>query len=199
MCYLTLLSTTRAEIKERGSRFICRVDPVASEQEAETCISEVRREHHKATHNCYAYSIGTGDRALQRSSDDGEPAGTAGKPMLGVLQNGRITQVAAVVSRYFGGTKLGTGGLIRAYSGAVRAALEGARFREIEICDTIEIECRYPDLPIVEKALNRHNADVLESHYESRVRICVRIQRDRVSHFKRDLIDPSSGRIVLRP
>ena len=108
--------TVQEEIKK--SKFICHVKRVSSEEEARDFINAIKKEHYKATHNCSAFIIGE-QSDIKRTSDDGEPSGTAGVPMLGVLENHRITNSCVVVTRYFGGIKLGAGGLIRAYAGSV--------------------------------------------------------------------------------
>jgi uncharacterized YigZ family protein len=112
---------TRAEIKVVNSRFVATVAPVFSVDAAKAFIARVRREFADATHNVPAYLIGHGASVIAHCNDDGEPSGTAGRPALAVLRGSGLGDVAVVVTRYFGGTKLGTGGLVRAYSGAVRA------------------------------------------------------------------------------
>jgi uncharacterized YigZ family protein len=133
--YLTLAGEVRAELEVKRSRFLATVRRVADEAAAVELVAEHRRLHHGARHHCSAFAIGP-DRSLVRAHDDGEPSGTAGLPMLTVLTGMGLSDVAAVVTRYFGGTLLGAGGLARAYSGAVAAALEGAavvRRRQYEL------------------------------------------------------------------
>lgn len=120
---LTIAKDIRTEQVISKSRFICSLKKVKTEEEAQEFIKAVKKEFWDATHNCSAYVI---DEQHQRSSDDGEPSGTAGMPMLGVLRKQELQQVAAVVTRYFGGVKLGAGGLVRAYSGAVAHAIDAA-------------------------------------------------------------------------
>ena len=120
---LTIAKDIRTEQVISKSRFICSLKKVKTEEEAQEFIKAVKKEFWDATHNCSAYII---DEQHQRSSDDGEPSGTAGMPMLGVLRKQELQQVAAVVTRYFGGVKLGAGGLVRAYSGAVAHAVDAA-------------------------------------------------------------------------
>lgn len=123
--YRVLLNDCRGEIEEKKSRFICAVRPVHSEKEAADFIEETRKRYWDARHTCSAFVLGS-RQELTRCSDDGEPGGTAGRPMLEVLLGEGLCDVAAVVTRYFGGTLLGTGGLVRAYSGAVKEALKSA-------------------------------------------------------------------------
>jgi uncharacterized YigZ family protein len=136
MAYLTLAGSASAEIVVSGSRFLCVVERVEDEISARGVVEEARRNHWDARHHCSAFVIGP-DRALERSTDDGEPPGTGGAPMLAVLRGRELSDVVAVVTRWFGGTLLGTGGLGRAYADAVRAALEVATFVqrvEQELC-----------------------------------------------------------------
>ncbi|MFF8279036.1 YigZ family protein [Streptomyces lateritius] len=121
--YRTLAREGVHETEINRSRFLCALAPVATEQEAQDFVARVRKEHPTATHNCFAYVIGA-DAAVQKASDDGEPGGTAGVPMLQMLMRREVRYVAAVVTRYYGGVKLGAGGLIRAYGGVVGEALD---------------------------------------------------------------------------
>ena len=126
--YVTVAREATAEIEVKRSRFLGHVVPVTTEDEARAVVEAARKEHWDARHHCSAFVLGP-DGALQRSSDDGEPSGTAGAPMLEVLRGRGLTDVVAVVTRWFGGTLLGAGGLVRAYSDATRAALDAAGTR----------------------------------------------------------------------
>ena len=121
--YLTLKQDGVIEIVIKKSQFICNIKRTETEEEARAFIEEIKTKHRKATHNCFAYTLGLNDE-IQRESDNGEHSGTAGVPMLDVLKKNQVHNVCAVVTRYFGGIKLGTGGLIRAYGGAVAQALK---------------------------------------------------------------------------
>ena len=121
--YLALVEAGQDEITEKKSRFIGYAMPVESEEEALAAVEKIKKKHYDARHNCYAFSIGTGPQPLLRFSDDGEPQGTAGKPILEVIGGSGVRNVCIVVTRYFGGTLLGTGGLVRAYTEAAKAAL----------------------------------------------------------------------------
>lgn len=121
--YYSLYKGAVGEIEEKKSRFIATIEPATSEEEASAFIARMKKQYWDARHNCSAFVVGD-DGQLMRSSDDGEPSGTAGRPMLEVLKGEKVTNVAVVVTRYFGGTLLGTGGLIRAYQGAVKEALK---------------------------------------------------------------------------
>lgn len=160
--YLTLASPARAEVEVRRSRFVCEVAPATSEAVARAFIEQARTGRRDARHHCTAYVLGP-DGATMRSNDDGEPSGTAGAPMLDVLRGHELTDAVAVVSRWFGGTLLGTGGLIRAYGDAVTAALERATLVAMELREGLVVEVGAADGPRVENALRgRDGCDVTE-------------------------------------
>jgi uncharacterized YigZ family protein len=163
--YLTLASPATAEIEVRRSRFVCDVAPATSEEAARAAIEQVRAASRDARHHCTAFVLGP-DGATVRSNDDGEPSGTAGAPMLDVLRGRGLTDVVAVVTRWFGGTLLGTGGLIRAYGDAVTAALEQARLLTMELREGLVVEVGAADGPRVENALRGHDGcDVTEADW----------------------------------
>ncbi|MBF0818787.1 YigZ family protein [Streptococcus acidominimus] len=140
--YKTITADGLAEEEIKKSRFICHLKRVATEEEARNFINAVKKEHYRATHNCSAFILGEA-MEIKRSSDDGEPSGTAGVPMLTVLENHQLTNVVAVVTRYFGGIKLGAGGLIRAYAGAVAHAVSEIGIVEIKEQQGIAIQMNY--------------------------------------------------------
>lgn len=156
--YLTVARPVRAELEVKRSRFVCDLAPASTEAAARTVIEQVRATFPEARHHCTAFVLGP-DGALQRSNDDGEPSGTAGTPMLDVLRGAGITDVVAVVTRWFGGVLLGTGGLIRAYGGAVHAALETASFARYELSVILATTVSHADGPRVENGL-RTRGDV---------------------------------------
>ncbi len=163
--YLTLASPAGAEIEVRRSRFVCDVAPATSEQAARAVIEQVRAASREARHHCTAFVLGP-DGATVRSNDDGEPSGTAGAPMLDVLRGRGLTDVVAVVTRWFGGTLLGTGGLIRAYGDAVTAAIGQARLLTMELREGLVVEVGAADGPRVENALRGHDGcDVTEADW----------------------------------
>ncbi|WP_295729571.1 YigZ family protein [uncultured Limosilactobacillus sp.] len=144
--YLTIAQNTTNEIVIKKSRFICSLSRVKNEAAAKSFIEKIKANHRKATHNCFAYQIGDDDH-IQRESDNGEPSGTAGVPILEALQLSHIHDVCAVVTRYFGGIKLGAGGLIRAYSNATSSAIQQAGIvqRVQQTLLTIEVPYRFHD------------------------------------------------------
>jgi uncharacterized YigZ family protein len=143
------------ELKEKGSRFLAQLFHAGDEASAEAALEAVRRRHHAATHHCWARRIGEPSSVSDRFDDDGEPSGTAGAPMLAVLAGADLFGVLAVVTRYYGGTKLGTGGLARAYAGAVKQALEETRRRTTWREVTVTIACGWSDVGAVEAVLAR--------------------------------------------
>jgi len=150
--YLTLASPATAELEVKRSRFVCDVAPAGSEEAARAFVEQVRSGSRDARHHCTAFVLGP-DGATQRSNDDGEPSGTAGAPMLDVLRGRGLSDVVAVVTRWFGGTLLGTGGLIRAYGDAVTAAVESARLVTMELRESLVVEVDHAAGPRLEHAL----------------------------------------------
>src|SRR4051812_30736789 len=150
--YLTLASAATAELEVKRSRFVCDVAPVSSEEAARAYVEQVRAASRDARHHCTAFVLRT-DGATERSNDDGEPSGTAGAPMLDVLRGRGLTDVVAVVTRWFGGTLLGTGGLIRAYGDAVSTALDDATLLARELRAGLVVTVGTAEGPRVENAL----------------------------------------------
>ncbi|TGN64010.1 YigZ family protein [Nocardioides eburneiflavus] len=168
--YLTVAGDATGEVEDRGSRFLCTLRRVADEDEARGLVASLRREHWDARHHCSAFVLGPGG-TIQRSSDDGEPAGTAGAPMLEVLKGAGVSDVAAVVSRWFGGTLLGAGGLVRAYGDAVRAALAEAGTLRRALLTELALELDHADAGRVEGELRARGVRVLDVAYDARVRL----------------------------
>jgi uncharacterized YigZ family protein len=159
--YLSLAGPIEAEIEDRRSRFLAHLEPVPDEAAARAVIESVRRRHHTARHHCSAFILGP-DGAVERSSDDGEPAGTAGAPMLEVLRGRELRDVVAVVTRWFGGTLLGAGGLVRAYSDAVAAASDAAEVVCHRLVEVVEFDVDYAIAGRVEASLRDRGVRLLE-------------------------------------
>ncbi|WP_017581444.1 YigZ family protein [Nocardiopsis valliformis] len=181
------------EIEIKKSRFICAMARVDSEEAARAFIAERRKEHWNANHNCTAYVLGE-DGGVQRSSDDGEPAGTAGVPMLEVLRHRRITDAVAVVTRYFGGTKLGAGGLIRAYGNSVSAAIEEFGLLERRPLLVVDVFADYVLGGRLESDLRDSALTVREVAYEDRVRIEVALPEAELPDFGIRLAELTGGK-----
>jgi uncharacterized YigZ family protein len=151
--------------KEKGSKFIASAFTVMSEDEAKAAITEIRKKYFDARHHCYAYMIGP-DKKIFRASDDGEPSGTAGKPILNQILSKDVTNVCVVVTRYFGGIKLGTSGLINAYKTASREALDNAQIVEKTINDFYSLEFEYPLMNEVMRIMKEENLEQLNPRFE---------------------------------
>jgi uncharacterized YigZ family protein len=136
----------RAEIRERASRFLAFVSPAATPEEAAALVARLKKEYHDATHVAFAWKIGSGDSTRERASDAGEPSGTAGRPIAAAIASAGVTDVVAAVVRYFGGTKLGTGGLSRAYRRAAEAAIAAAERKTLRETVFVVVTCTYEQL-----------------------------------------------------
>lgn len=182
------------EIKK--SRFICHAKRVYSEEEARAFITSIKKEHYKATHNCSAFIIEERSE-IKRTSDDGEPSGTAGVPMLGVLENHHLTNVCVVVTRYFGGIKLGAGGLIRAYAGSVALAVKEIGIVEIKEQAGIQIQMSYAQYQEYGNFLKEHHLIELETNFTDQVETIIFVDKEEKEDTKAALIDFFNGKITL--
>lgn len=195
--YLTIGRDGFAEIEERRSRFRCTLVRVSDEEGARATIEQVRRLHWDARHNCSAMILGP-ERALEGSSDDGEPPGTAGAPMLNVLRGRELTDVVAVVSRWFGGVLLGTGGLARAYAGATRAALDEVGVVERVLQDLCEVEVDIAEVGRLEHDLRSRGARVLGVEYTGEASLRFAIPPMARGVAEEIIAELTSGRAELR-
>ncbi|MFD9035137.1 YigZ family protein [Streptomyces sp. NPDC059567] len=194
--YRTLAREGVHETEINRSRFICALAPVATEQEAQEFVARIRKEHPAATHNCFAYVIGA-DAAVQKASDDGEPGGTAGAPMLQMLMRREMRYVAAVVTRYYGGVKLGAGGLIRAYGGVVGEALDalGTITRQRFRLATVTVD--HQRAGKLENDLRATGRAVREVSYAEGVTIEIGLPDADVAEFRAWLADATAGTAAL--
>lgn len=195
--YYTLVASVESEYKVKDSTFITWLRPVASRQEAETCIAERSRQFHEATHNCYAFRVGFDDRLVAKSSDAGEPAGTAGRPILQALERRHLTNVVAVVTRYFGGTKLGTGGLVRAYGGAMAAAIAATALSPIFPKQKLRLQYSYAQTAAVQKILRLVAAETLQEKFGSDISLVITVRLLHAAETQRLLRDACAGKIVI--
>lgn len=173
--YRTIQKDGQAELEIKKSRFICTLKRVYTEAEAKEFIQQLKKEHWKANHNCSAFVIGEKNE-IQRSNDDGEPSGTAGNPMLEVLKKQELINVCAVVTRYFGGTKLGTGGLIRAYSHSVSHALEVTNIVEGILQQEVYLTIDYSLLGKLQNFLEQQDYMVANTQFLENVTLCVLVE-----------------------
>lgn len=192
--YYTIAEDSEHEIVIRGSRFICSLQRVENEEEAKAFIQTIKKEHWKATHNCSAYLIGDRDE-IQRAHDDGEPSGTAGVPMLEVLKKNELKYVVAVVTRYFGGTKLGAGGLIRAYSKSVSSTLKEIGIVERAMQIPVKCTVSYSASGKLENNLIQSPYSVIDTLYTDQVTFSVGIPADDVEIFQSEMINFMNGNI----
>jgi uncharacterized YigZ family protein len=184
------------ELEEKKSRFIANTLPISTQEEAIEFIEKIKKQYWDARHNCYAYVLG--DRhEIQRFSDDGEPGGTAGKPMLDVLLGEDIHNIVVVVTRYFGGTLLGTGGLVRAYSGATKEGLAGSVILEKQQGRQLLLQTNYSDLGKVQYLLMNNNIPILSEDYGADVCFEVLVPLDMEKNITELLVDGTNGRIEI--
>ena len=182
------------EIKK--SRFICHVKRVYSEEEARAFIAAIKKEHYKATHNCSAFIIGE-KSDIKRTSDDGEPSGTAGVPMLGVLEKHNLTNLCVVVTRYFGGIKLGAGGLIRAYAGSVALAIKEIGLVEIKEQAGLRLKLSYSQYQDFANFLKVQNLEETDTIFTELVDTTIYIDKNIKETTKRNLTEFFNGKIEL--
>ena len=172
--YRILKSPIQVEFKDKGSRFLAFAYPVQTAEQVKKHVDDLRQEHHKARHWCYAYRLGV-DGNQFRANDDGEPSGSAGRPILGQIDSFELTDVLVVVVRYFGGTLLGVPGLIHAYKTSTQMALENAQIIEKNIEKTVRIRCEYPYLNEAIRIAKNHQAEMVEQDLQLDCRLTVRI------------------------
>ncbi len=170
--YKTIKSASQGIYKEKGSRFLAFAFPVSDQEEIKPIIDKIRKEHHEARHHCFAYMIGH-DRTIWRVNDDGEPSGTAGRPILGQINSFELTNILIVVSRYFGGTLLGVSGLINAYRSSALNSIENAELIERTLQDYYEIIYPYDAMNIVMKVLKEENIGQADQLFDLECRIRV--------------------------
>ena len=194
--YKTVYCGREAEIIEKKSRFIATVRPVKSEEEAIAFIEEMRKKYWNATHNCFAYVIGERFQ-VQRCSDDGEPQGTAGKPMLDVLLGEEICNVVVVVTRYFGGTLLGTGGLVRAYSGATKEGLLASSIITKMYGQKLSVQTDYTGLGKIQYILGQRGITILDSVYTDKVDLEVLLPKEEISEIMAEITEGTNGQAIM--
>lgn len=182
----------------KRSEFITTLAHVKTADEANTFIATIKKEFPDASHNCWAYVAGKpADTARIGMSDDGEPHGTAGKPMLNVLLHSDVGEVAAVVTRYFGGTKLGTGGLVKAYSNAVKNALESLPLTEKQFMSALQLQFAYPYIDSIKHLIDTHNGVLLHENYAAEIAIDIEIPQNQHVDFVQEATNLCAGEITI--
>lgn len=183
--YLTLDELSEGLYKDKGSRFYSFVFPVSSVDDAKKKLDEYRKKYHDARHVCYAYVVGkTDEDCVTRSSDDGEPSGTAGKPMLTQLVSNGLHDVMAVVVRYFGGVLLGTGGLVVAYRSAMEDALQNARIVEKTVEDEITVEFEYEKMNSIMKVVKDNSLKIVSQQFDLKCSVTVLVPKSKTPMVK---------------
>lgn len=193
--YKTVGKAAGDEFTEKRSRFIGYAAPVQTEEEAVRFISDIRAKHWDAKHNVYAYSLRAGQQ--KRYSDDGEPKGTAGVPVLDVLQKGEVVDAVLVVTRYFGGVLLGTGGLVRAYSHAAALAVAAAGIVTVRRCAVCELRCDYTRLAPAQ-AMVGEAGRLLDQEFGADVKLTFLLPEEETATFETRLLDAFCGRVAMR-
>ncbi|MGN1001885.1 MAG: YigZ family protein [Oscillospiraceae bacterium] len=191
--YLVPASAGEAELTEKRSRFIGHVQPVESEEEARAYIEQMKKTYHDARHNCWCYRLREG--GVERYSDDGEPQGTAGQPMLGVFQKEGVVNAVCVVTRYFGGVLLGAGGLVRAYSAAAKMALDEAGVSRMARWLGVSLHCSYAQYERVKRLLEEQEAVIEDTAFGADVAFSALLREDTAGDFRRRLTELTAGSV----
>jgi uncharacterized YigZ family protein len=195
--YYTLKAPVTGEIKVKGSRFIGHAGPIHEQEEAISFLNRLIKQYHDAIHHCYAYRLGTGNESVFRTSDAGEPSGTAGKPILNVMDGRSLSDLVCVVVRYFGGVKLGTGGLARAYAECVNVTLDKGTVETCFRTEVFRFKFDYDRTGAVMRIVTGFRGQILESQYGSQTELTVQIHKSEASDFRKRLLDETSGGIEI--
>jgi len=196
--YLTISKPSEGLFKDRGSKFLAFAFPVSSEEEIKVIQEKLRSDYHDARHHCFAYMLGI-DKDVYRANDDGEPSSTAGKPILGQIRSFDLTNILIVVIRYFGGTKLGVGGLINAYKTAAEEALKNAKIIKKTLHDIYELKFDYPEMNEVMRILKEEQIEQVDQNFELSCSITLSLRKadaekvlskfDRIENLKIDFME----------
>ncbi|MCE0493606.1 YigZ family protein [Vibrio salinus] len=198
--YLIPKSSFVFEEEIKKSVFITYLAHTPSVEEAKTFIEQMKNRHSDARHNCWAYLAGRPEDSMKWGfSDDGEPSGTAGKPMLAQLTGSDVGEITAVVTRYFGGIKLGTGGLVKAYGGGVQKALQRLETIEKKITSQLVITLDYHFLPILQSIMSQFDAKEVQSEYSENVMLVVELEVNHIDSFTQTIINRSGAKVVVSP
>ena len=189
---------TRVEIKVSNSKFIATAKPAFTVDEAKTFIDDIRNRFSDATHNVPVFIIGHPPTVTEHSSDDGEPAGTAGRPALSVLRGSGFGDIVVVITRYFGGTKLGTGGLVRAYSDAMRSVLAKIPKAEKLATVTIELTISYSLYEQTQRLVETYSGIILEQVFEIEVTMRIKFRSENIEPFQDDLSQLTNGQVTAQ-
>jgi uncharacterized YigZ family protein len=195
--YKTIKKEGRAELKVQGSKFIATASPSTTKVEAEEFVARLKKQYHDATHNCYAYRNGT-EGSQFRFNDDSEPSGTAGKPILAAIDKLGVRDVCVVVTRYFGGTKLGVGGLIRAYGDAAAQALASAGTVTRYLFDVICVSFPHLHISSVMHVTSKCGARIVDTVYDEEVHLVLEIRKSKAKELCSSLVSHTSGNVRIK-
>lgn len=190
--YWTIENSETAEIKIKGSKFISTAFPAPNKEIALQSLEQIRAKHFAATHNCFAYQIGFDGNEF-RYSDDGEPSGSSGKPIFMTIKKFEVSDLIVIVTRYFGGTKLGVGGLVRAYSDAAEEVLGKCQKKIVHRTQAVKINCRYEDISIIKKLVSEYAISFAED-YTDAVEIIANIPLSKVESFTKNINTATNAR-----
>lgn len=194
--YKTIIEPGTGEIVEKKSRFIGYVRHVETEEEANAFITEIKKKHYDARHNCYAYMIGE-ENVNFKFSDDGEPSGTAGKPILEVISGNELCNVCVVVTRYFGGTLLGTGGLVRAYTDAAKECIAATQSVKKAMVIPFVVSTNYTDLGKIQYLFANEGLEIKDSVYGEDVKLYIDVYVDEVDRIEKSLVEQTAARVQI--
>jgi uncharacterized YigZ family protein len=195
--YQTVAQEGTFEFKEKGSKFIGHVFPVSNREQAEEAIELLGKKYYDATHNCFAYQIGYANNELYRFNDDGEPSGTAGKPILQSIKGKNLTNLCIIVTRYFGGTKLGTGGLLRAYSKAANEALKVCTIKKVYLTKLVKLEFHSDLIGVVMKMIKKFKGEIKHRDYKDNNIFLIDIRNSFADQFIAQIVEDTAGKIKV--
>lgn len=195
--FLTIKGNSDSLLKEKGSKFIGFATHLNDENEIKTNLDIIRKKHHDATHHCYAYRIGIGDKIRALSNDNEEPSGSAGAPMLAVLEGAGLTNILAIVTRYYGGTKLGVGGLARAYGGCVKELVKNAEIVEKILTSKIEVLVDYNLLSAVLKTASAFKAEITQGHKGDKAVVRLSVRSSELDNLRSEIVDATGGSAII--
>ncbi|KPB05659.1 YigZ family protein [Bacillus sp. CHD6a] len=196
--YYTVKGHGEHEINIQKSRFIAHIARATTEEEAQSFIQEIKKKHWAATHNCSAYMIGENNQ-IQKANDDGEPSGTAGVPILEVLKKKDLKDTVVVITRYFGGIKLGAGGLIRAYGKATSQGIAATGMVERKLVQIMHTRVEYTLLGKIENAIRTSRYEIKQAQYLDSVQLEIYVNREEIALFKEWIIELTNGDCRLTP
>ncbi len=194
--YKAIVSTGESEYIEKKSRFIAQVFPIETQEEALEIIEKTKKKYSDARHNCFAFSVGMNPPVF-RFSDDGEPNGTAGKPILEVILGEEINNILVIVTRYFGGTLLGTGGLVRAYTKAAQDGIHNAEIVIKKLGNEVTIQTNYQDIGKIQYILGNHQIKIIDSNYGEDVVILCHMEKEKQEPIEKELMEATNGKVGI--